>query len=88
MVVEREGTGGHNIDTSILDELVGLETLLLGDLEELLLGRLTSPVGLKSLLDLTLRTNAGVTEDGGSTVSVERENRNNQRIVLKSMTRS
>ncbi|KAI3484742.1 hypothetical protein L1887_52028 [Cichorium endivia] len=68
VVVEREGTGGDNVDAGVLDELVGLETLLLGNLEELLLGGLATPVGLKSLLDLTLRANAGVTEDGGSTV--------------------
>ncbi len=67
-VVEREGTGRDNVDAGVLDELVGLQTLLLGNLEKLLLGGLATPVGLEGLLDLTLRANAGVTEDGGSTV--------------------
>ena len=70
VVVEREGTGGDSVNAGVLDELVGLETLLLGDLEELLLRGLASPVGLEGLLDLTLGANAGVTEDGGSTVRV------------------
>lgn len=67
MIVEGEGTSGDEVNTLLLDGSVGVKALLLGDLQQVFRGSLASPVRLERLLYLTLRTNAGETENGGST---------------------
>lgn len=72
MVVEGEGTCGDQVDALLLDDVVGEQALFLGNLEQLINADLTTPEGLKGLLDLTLRANAGEAEDSGETVAQKR----------------
>ena len=70
VVIKRESTSGNKVNTLLLDGGISVQTLLLGNLEELLGRDLVAPVGFQSLLHLTLRTNTGETENGRRTSKV------------------
>lgn len=82
MVVQGEGSSWDDVDTLRLDDLVGVESLLLGDLEELISLDLVGPVGFEGLLDLPLGANSGETEDGGLTGETEADRGSMVSIVV------
>lgn len=63
LIVESEVVGWDDVDTGILLDLPVSKTEALGLSEELILGDLSTPVVLGGLLEVTVRTHAGETED-------------------------
>jgi hypothetical protein len=66
LVVEGEVIAGDDIDTGLLLDVPVLETQSLGLGEELCLGELAAPVSFGGLLQLTVCSHAGETEDGSA----------------------
>lgn len=64
LVVQSKVVAGNDVDTGILLELPMGQTQALGLLQEVILGDLAAPVGLSSLLEVTVNTHAGETENG------------------------
>jgi hypothetical protein len=65
VVIESEVTAGDDINTGILLDLPVSKTQTLGLGEEVSLGDLAAPVGFSGLLEVTVHTHAGETEDSG-----------------------
>lgn len=63
LIVESEIIAGNDIDTSILLNLPVCKTKSLGLGEEVSLGKLSTPVCFSSLLQVTVDTHAGKTEN-------------------------
>ena len=66
LVIESEVIAGNDIDTGLLLDVPVLETQSLGLSEELCLGELAAPVCFGGLLQLTVGSHAGETEDGSA----------------------
>jgi hypothetical protein len=64
LVVQSEVIAGNNIDTGPLLDVPVIETQSLGLGEELSLRELAAPVSFGGLLQLTVGSHAGETEDG------------------------
>lgn len=68
LIVESKVVGWDDVNTGILLDLPVSKTETLGLSEKLLLGDLASPVVLGSLLQVTVGTHAGETEDSSRIV--------------------
>jgi hypothetical protein len=66
LVVESEVIAGNDIDTGLLLDVPVLETQSLGLGEELCLGELAAPISFGGLLQLTVCSHAGKTENGSA----------------------
>ena len=62
VIVESEVVAGNDIDTGVLLDLPVLQSQTLSLLDQIIAGKLVSPVGLVGLLELTVRTHTGETE--------------------------
>lgn len=63
VVVESKVVAGDNINAGVLLDLPVLKTETLALLQEVITRELVGPVSLVGLLELTVRTHAGETED-------------------------
>jgi hypothetical protein len=63
LIVEGKVVGWDDVDTGILLDLPVSKTEALGLSEKLILGDLSTPVVLGGLLEVTVHTHAGETED-------------------------
>ena len=70
LVVESEVIAGNNIDAGLLLDVPVLKTQSLGLSEEVSLRDLAAPVSFGGLLQLTVGSHAGETEDG-SVIEIE-----------------